>query len=77
MIEDIHKYGRLYALLPGMVAKRLAQAVTADIRLKMQRPPGRTQDSVGLAAAQGLFPAPSGKNEHFLCHFGEAFSLEI
>ncbi len=72
MVEYLHQDGRLHPHLPGMVAKRLAQAVAADILLKMQRPPGRAQDTVGLAAAQRPSPAPPGEEERPPCHSREA-----
>lgn len=68
MVENVHYDSRLYAHLPGMVAKGLAQAMAADGCLKMQRPPGRAQNAVGLAAAQRLLPAPTRKDKGFPCY---------
>ena len=77
MVENVHYDSRLYAHLPGMVAKGLAQAMAADGCLKMQRPPGRAQNAVGLAAAQRLFLTAPREYKHFFRYHWKAVFIEF
>lgn len=54
MIVNIHEESRLGTLLPGVIAKGLAQRMTADVGVQTCGCCGFFNDSISLISAQGL-----------------------